>query len=47
VRLINELSFNEVVQSEWRYACKSHLGNYIFVMGSCLAEINNKLAVVP
>jgi hypothetical protein len=46
VRLIIQLPFNEVVESEWSYASLCHLRNYIFVEGSYFAETNIRLADV-
>jgi hypothetical protein len=46
VRLITQLPFIAVVESEWRYASMSQLRNYIFMEGSCLAETNIHLAGV-
>jgi hypothetical protein len=46
IRLITQLPFNAVVQSECRYASMSHLHNYIFMEGSCFAETNIHLASV-
>jgi hypothetical protein len=39
VRLITQLPFNAVVESEWRYASMSQLRNYIFRRGDALQKL--------